>query len=113
MERMDLQFTVRGVSYYAIIRVKENLNGKDYLVQVVSDGEAKPLTFDYPIIRESGGYLHVDQEKNEITLKIASTLSARLNKPCFVGDKYLLKPDEDSQNWMNFHPIARRQANFR
>ena len=113
MERIDLQFTVRGVSYYAIIRVKENLNGKDYLIQVVTDGVANPLVFDQPVIRESGGYLHVDQERNEIKLKVASTLSGRLNKPCFVGEKYLLKPDEDSQNWMNFHPIARQQAHLR
>jgi hypothetical protein len=110
MERIDLQFTVRGVSYYAIIRVKETINGKDYLIQVVSDSEAKPISFDFPVIRESGGYLHVDQEKSEIKLKIASTLSGRLNKPCFVGDKYLLKPDEGSQGWMNFHPIARQRA---
>ena len=115
MERIDLQFTVRGVSYYAIIRVKENFNGKEYLIQVVGDGEAKPLSFDFPVIKESGGYLHVDQEKvdqkmNEIKLKIASTLSGRLNRPCFVGEKYLLKPDEGNQSWMNFHPIARRQA---
>jgi hypothetical protein len=113
MERIDLQFTVRGVAYYAIIRVKETLNGKDYLIQVVGDGEAKPLVFDQPVIRESGGCLHVDQERNEIKLKIASTLSARLNKPCFVGEKYLLKPDEDRQGWMNFHPIARQQTQIR
>jgi hypothetical protein len=112
MERIDLQFKVRGVSYYAIIRVKETLNGKDYLIQVMGDGEAKQIVFDHPVIRESGGYLHVDQEKNEIKLKIASTLSGRLNKPCFVNNKYLLKPDEDNQNWMSFHPIARRQANL-
>jgi hypothetical protein len=113
MERIDLQFTVRGVAYYAIIRVKETLNGKDYLIQVVGDGEAKPLVFDQPVIRESGGCLHVDQERNEIKLKIASTLSGRLNKPCFVGEKYLLKPDEDRQGWMNFHPIARQQAQIK
>ena len=113
MERIDLHFTLRGVSYYAIVRVKETLNGKDYLIQVVGDDETNPLTFDHPVIKEYDGYLHVDQENNEIKLKIASTLSGRLNKPCFVGDKYLLKPDGDNQNWMNFHPIARRQAHLR
>lgn len=108
MERIDLQFTVKGVSYNVVIKVKENLSGKDYVIQLASDGETTPITFDYPIIRESGGYLHVDQEKNEIKLKVASCLSGRLNKPCFVGGKYLLKPDVDSQSWMNFHPIAKR-----
>ena len=96
-----------------MIRVKETLNGKDYLIQVVGDDETNPLTFDHPVIREYDGCLHVDQEKNEIKLKLASTLSGRLNKPCFVSDKYLLKPDGDNQNWMNFHPIARRQAHLR
>lgn len=113
MERLDLNFVAGGVAYHAIIKVKETLNGRDYLIQVVGDGNANPLVFDYPVIKESGGYLHVEQEKNEIKLKIASTLSARLNLPCFVSERYLLKPDADSQNWMNFHPIARRQANFR
>jgi hypothetical protein len=113
MERLDLHFTIRGVSYHAVIKVKETLNGKDYLIQVVGDGEVNPIVLDYPVIKESGGCLHVDQEKNEIKLKIASTLSARLNMPCFVSEKYLLKPDADSQSWMNFHPIARQKAGFR
>jgi hypothetical protein len=113
MERIDLQFSIRGISYYAIIRVKENLNGKEYLIQVVGDGEVGPITFDQPVIWESGGYLHVDQERNEIKLKIASTLSGRLNKPCFVGEKYLLKPTEEEENWMHFHPIARQGAHLR
>ena len=112
MERIDLQFTVRGVSYYAIIRVKENLNGKEYLIQVVGDGKANSITFEQPVIRESGGYLHVDQDRNEIKLKIASTLSGRLKKPCFVGEKYLLKPAEEEENWMHFHPIARQRAHL-
>jgi hypothetical protein len=74
MERLDLHFVMGGVSYHAVIRVKETLNGKDYLIQVVGDGEANPLVFEYPVIKESGGCLHVEQEKNQIKLKIASLL---------------------------------------
>ena len=110
MNKIDIEFEFRGRSYHAAIRIRQQQDGRVFVVTALN-WSLERLLYGNHIIKEIDGILHADvlpgkEQQAELKLSIATGLSKYLNMHCFVGGQ-LLDTAHTNEGWEVLHPIPR------
>lgn len=112
MKKIHLEFDFKGRHYFAIVRDRETVTGKEFDITVL-DWKLERLLYGNRLITEVDGTLEANvvvenKGQTELKLIIAVQLGRHLNMSCFVGGQCICETPAE-EGWEDLHPIPRHQ----